>query len=107
MNQSERSRTGIYQADAACGRGRNIKTPAQFGDMARYYFDSFDSGIFVRDDEGTELRDMEAVRNQAMRALRDMLSETPFEGQRVEMFVDVRDEGGKIVTKVKAVIEIT
>ncbi|CDX25230.1 hypothetical protein MPL3356_540009 [Mesorhizobium plurifarium] len=51
--------------------------------------------------------DVEAIHNEATRALRDMLSETPFEGQRVEMFVYVRDEGGKIVTKVKASIEIT
>ncbi|MDG4897751.1 hypothetical protein P9272_29870 [Mesorhizobium sp. WSM4976] len=42
-----------------------------------------------------------------MRALRDMLSETTFDDQRVEIFVDVRDEGGKIRAKVKAIIEIT
>lgn len=75
--------------------------------MARYYFDSFDSRMFVRDDEGTALRDMEA-RSQPSNAGASRYAEpTPFEGQRVEMFVDVRDEGGKIVTKVKAVIEIT
>ncbi|CDX25232.1 hypothetical protein MPL3356_540010 [Mesorhizobium plurifarium] len=28
---------------------RNIKKPAQFGDMARYYFDSFDGRVFVDD----------------------------------------------------------
>ncbi|WP_370875539.1 DUF6894 family protein [Methylobacterium amylolyticum] len=42
--------------------------------MPRYFFDIHDSGS-TRDDVGTECADLDAVRQQAMRALPDIARE--------------------------------
>jgi hypothetical protein len=65
--------------------------------MARYYFDVHDGGPRF-DDTGTELAELENVREQAKRLLPDIArEEIPREGDQRTFTVLVKDEGGKPV----------
>ena len=59
--------------------------------MQRYYFDT-DNGILpVRDDAGQEFASVEAARDMAQRALRDMAQQEIPDGERRVFTVAIRD----------------
>lgn len=65
--------------------------------MTRYFFDIHDGGP-SRDDTGTECADLDAVRQQAVRALSDIArEEIPKDGDRRTFTVLVTDENGRPV----------
>jgi len=67
--------------------------------MALYFFDFRDQSGFVADEEGTELRDMRAVQNEAARALSglawDAMRLNDVIGQ--QMVIEVRDAQGPVM----------
>lgn len=66
--------------------------------MERFFFDTNDSGSVARDDEGMDLADRDAARQQALNALPDIARDVlPRDGDRRDMIVDVRDASGRMV----------
>jgi len=67
--------------------------------MALYFFDLRDQSGFVADEEGTELRDMRAVQNEAARALSglawDAMRLNDVSGQQI--VIEVRDAQGSVM----------
>jgi hypothetical protein len=67
--------------------------------MALYFFDLRDQSGFVADEEGTELRDVQAVQNEAARALSglawDAMRLNDVIGQ--QMVIEVRDAQGPVM----------
>ena len=67
--------------------------------MALYFFDLRDQSGFVADEEGTELRDVRAVQNEAARALSglawDAMRLNDVIGQ--QMVIEVRDAKGPVM----------
>ena len=67
--------------------------------MALYFFDFRDQSGFVADEEGTELRDMRAVQNEAARALSglawDAMRLNDVSGQQI--VIEVRDAQGSVM----------
>ena len=67
--------------------------------MALYFFDLRDQSGFVADEEGTELRDVRAVQNEAARALSglawDAMRLNDVIGQ--QMVIEVRDAQGPVM----------
>ncbi len=65
--------------------------------MPRYYFDVHDRH-FQRDEEGTECKDFEAARREAMITLPEISRwEIPRDGDQQAFMVLVRDEAGLVV----------
>jgi hypothetical protein len=59
--------------------------------VARYYFDIYDGVNVTRDEVGVELDTVQAAKDEAMRALSEIArSELP-SGDRLNLFVTVRD----------------
>jgi len=67
--------------------------------MALYFFDLRDQSGFVADEEGTELRDMRAVQNEAARALSGLAWDAMrlYEGTGQQMVIEVRDAQGPVM----------
>lgn len=66
--------------------------------MFRFFFDTCDGARTFYDEEGMLLADDEAARHQAMIALPDIARDVvPKDGDRRDMMVDVRNEGGQVV----------
>lgn len=68
--------------------------------MPRYYFDMTDYNGLLVDDEGVELRDLDAVQEEAARSLADMARDAArgFKGSAVQqMTVEVRDDSGPVL----------
>lgn len=66
--------------------------------MGQFFFDSHDNGRTARDEEGMDLADRDAAREQALSALPDIARDVlPRDGDRRDMIVDVRDASGRIV----------
>ncbi|WP_439400304.1 DUF6894 family protein (plasmid) [Bradyrhizobium sp. PMVTL-01] len=69
--------------------------------MPRYYFDLRDGTHLGRDEEGLDLPDMEAVQNEATRALsdlaRDAIRATAALGVTRNLSIEVRDEQGLVM----------
>jgi Domain of unknown function (DUF6894) len=77
--------------------------------MKRYYFDLRDGDAVSVDEEGLELPDIEAVKEEAARLLVDMATDA-VRGRRFDGFgrgvdVEVRDEDG-LVLQAKVTFEI-
>ena len=65
--------------------------------MPRYYFHIRDSEHFIRDDEGSELRDVEHARGEAIKDIHDLITQNlrggvPIAGLRVE----IEDDSGPV-----------
>jgi hypothetical protein len=75
--------------------------------MPRYYLDVWEAGGLTLDDEGIELRDIEAVQDAAVRSLADMAREAVNCGASIghDMAIEVRDTVG-IVLQVKLTLAI-
>ena len=68
--------------------------------MPRYCFDLSDSVGLIVDDEGLELRDLDAVQAEAARALGGVVWDAgrTFKGSKArEMLIDVRNEAGPVM----------
>ncbi|PBB96768.1 hypothetical protein [Mesorhizobium sp. WSM3862] len=74
--------------------------------MSRYFFDMFGGSAHVTDETGAELSDIQAVRRQASMALAEIAAEVVPIEDRLELFVDVRDEAGARVLKARAIFEM-
>ena len=61
--------------------------------MPRYFFDIYDGRSFIRDSEGTDCANVDAIKDEAMNALpviaRDVI---PTDGDKRAFTVPVRDE---------------
>lgn len=77
--------------------------------MAHYFFDLRDGAELLPDEEGMELRNMEAVQEEAARALAGLAGDSMrnYDGsQSHRMVIEVRDHVGCVMT-VKFYFEIT
>ena len=61
----------------------------------RYYFDIRDGNRFIKDEAGLELDGIEAVRREAVRALRGTVGDVLPDGDQRSVAVAVRNEDGK------------
>jgi hypothetical protein len=65
--------------------------------MPRYYFDVWEADGLTLDEEGIELRDVEAAQNAAMRSLADMAREASRSTVGHVMAIEVRDADGHVL----------
>lgn len=63
--------------------------------MAVYFFDFSDTGDEFPDTEGTELPNLDAVKDEAIRALVEVVKEVLPDGSFRELACKVRDENGR------------
>ena len=69
--------------------------------MPRYYFDLDDGKQFRSDNEGSELANDEAARQEAIRTLAEVAKDVlPNDGQQLDMFIHVRNSDGKHLLQV-------
>jgi hypothetical protein len=75
--------------------------------MPRYYLDVWDAGSLTLDDEGIDLRDVDAVQDAAVRSLADMAREAVNSSGTVghHMAIEVRDADGSVL-QVKLILAI-
>ncbi|WP_439400492.1 DUF6894 family protein (plasmid) [Bradyrhizobium sp. PMVTL-01] len=64
--------------------------------MPRYYFDLRDGKHLIQDEEGMDLPDMEAVRNEAARALVDLARDS-IRSNSANLVIEARDENGPVM----------
>ncbi|KAA3442037.1 hypothetical protein C7I87_32515 [Mesorhizobium sp. SARCC-RB16n] len=67
--------------------------------MALYYFDVDDNGTFYPDDEGTECDTFDQVKEEATRALVEIIKDSLPYGDRHKLVIKVREDGGAIVLR--------
>lgn len=68
--------------------------------MALYYFDLRDGDVLAVDEEGMELRDMQAVQEEAARSMADAARDAVLSlsaGSLAHMSVEVRDDDGPVM----------
>ncbi|MDA9481366.1 hypothetical protein XI07_04905 [Bradyrhizobium sp. CCBAU 11445] len=65
--------------------------------MKKYYFDIRHSSRFIHDDEGVELPNIEAARQEATTALSEIARECVRGRSRHRMAVEVRDDHGHVL----------
>jgi hypothetical protein len=69
--------------------------------MKRYFFNTRDGDLFTKDEEGSELPDLDAARHEAILAAREMMAEMLLEGRVVDGQVfEIMDEDDLLVAKV-------
>lgn len=61
--------------------------------MPRYYFDSHDDGLFIADEVGLDLPNLDAAQVQATRSLGEMARDVQPACAKRSMIIEVRDEG--------------
>ena len=74
--------------------------------MPRYYFDHRDGDTFLSDDEGLEFDGIEAVRDEATKALAGMAKDALPRSARREMAIEVRDETSRPVLRAALWFEV-
>ena len=75
--------------------------------MPKFYFDVFDGEQTLSDEEGTELADHHAARDEATKALTEMAGDyIPGDGLHREMAIYVRDETGSKIMDVSLNFEV-
>ncbi len=67
--------------------------------MSRIFFDTYDGGLFIPDEQGLELEGPEAAKLEAQRALREMAWDKLPDGNQHSFIVSVRDEAGQVVLR--------
>lgn len=66
--------------------------------MTKYFFHKRDGSELVEDEEGTDLPNLEAARNEAILAAREMMAEMVLEGKVVDgQQFEINSEEGSIV----------
>jgi hypothetical protein len=84
---------------------RNERGAIRLVTMARYFFDFRSDGALSADDEGLELLDTDAARQQAVGALVEGIRDIVLEGAKDQRFtVEVRDELGRVL-QISVVLE--
>jgi hypothetical protein len=73
--------------------------------MPLYFLDSRDGDDFIVDDDGVELDDIDAVRNQAALALAGLARDVLPGAFRRELAIEARDESGRPVLRASLVFE--
>ncbi len=72
--------------------------------MSRFYFNVCDNGDVLRDTEGTDLDDLEAVREAAIGLLPALVQDELPDGLGHDFSVQVCDETGRLVFKASLVL---
>jgi len=67
--------------------------------MPRYYFDTQNGEQHFHDDEGSELPDVQAARDEAIAVLPEIAGGELPDGDRREMVLTVRNEAGQVFFK--------
>ena len=65
--------------------------------MPIYFFDVDDGELHTHDEEGHELPDLKAARDEAMSVLPDIAQDRPPKGDRRDLAAVVRNESGRKV----------
>ncbi|MER8430065.1 DUF6894 family protein [Mesorhizobium caraganae] len=74
--------------------------------MALYYFDVDDNGAVYSDDEGTDCATFDKVKEEAVRALVEMIKDSLPDGDHHRLTIKVRDDGGVVVLQVSINFEV-
>jgi hypothetical protein len=74
--------------------------------MALYYFDVDDNGTVYPDDQGTDCDTFDQVKEEATRALVEMIRESLPDGDHHRLMINVRDYGGGLVITVSLNFEV-
>jgi hypothetical protein len=74
--------------------------------MPRFFFDSRDGDELILDDEGLELAGIEAARDEATAALRDIAKDAIPHSERRELAIEVRDEAGRQIIRASLWFEV-
>ena len=65
--------------------------------MPRYFFDLYND-FDTLDEEGRDFADLSAMRENALREVREMMTESVRQGQlNLNHHIEVRDEAGKVI----------
>ena len=65
--------------------------------MPLYFFDTRDNERYIEDDQGVEVRDLEAVKVLAAESLTELARDVIPGSVRQELAVEVRDGGGPVL----------
>ncbi len=68
--------------------------------MPRYFFDTYDGDLFVKDEIGQELDSLETAEAQAQRSALDMARDKLPDGGERSFVVGVRDETGRDLLRI-------
>ena len=68
--------------------------------MPRFFFDIHDGEDFTPDRQGVDLDDLDAAKDEARKALRDIIWDEMPDGDRRDFTVDVKNTAGEIVWRV-------
>jgi hypothetical protein len=68
--------------------------------MPLYYFDVDDNGTVYPDDQGTDCDTFDRVKEEAIRSLVEMISESLPNGDHHRLSIKVRNDGGGVVLQV-------
>ncbi|MEI9406723.1 DUF6894 family protein [Mesorhizobium argentiipisi] len=74
--------------------------------MPRYFFDFQDTGVSASDPEGTECKDLEEAKREAVVALLEMTAELPRGYVHRELTITVRDEDGRNLVQAVITFEV-
>jgi hypothetical protein len=74
--------------------------------MAIYYFDVDDNGTVYPDDQGTDCDTFARVKEEAIRALVEMIQERLPDGDRHRLTIKVRNDSGGVVLQVSLNFEV-
>ena len=67
--------------------------------VPRYFFDTYDGDLFVPDNDGQELEDLEAAKAVAQEELPQMAWDQLPDGNQRTFIVSVRNEAGQVVLR--------
>ena len=74
--------------------------------MARFYFDFYDAGGILRDDDGEELPSATIAREEALKTVGQAVKDLTYRHSDGRVVLEVRDGEGPLL-RVSAVIETT
>ncbi|WP_426960214.1 DUF6894 family protein [Muricoccus radiodurans] len=63
--------------------------------MTRFFFDTTDGELFLRDEEGLDCADATAARAMALKALSDLVRDVMLDGACRDIATDIRDATGR------------
>jgi hypothetical protein len=68
--------------------------------MPRFFFDIYDGDLFMSDETGQELDDLEAAKVEAQKALPEMAKDNLPDSDQRAFIVSVRDGAGQVVLRI-------
>jgi hypothetical protein len=75
--------------------------------MDRYFFDVFDGTQLHRDEEGSDLPNLKAVRDDAVALLPELIKTRLPEDEHRKLVVTVRDESGAAILTASLSLDVT